>query len=189
MRAQRESNQRESAPGIRVSLRETSLAPVLLQGPAYKGRPWPFKPLAASMRLAPFRNDSVRPPEGGVWSCLKVLYSFPDGSHASRGNHQCAKRQDKPPGNSEPESPSGGRVEVLRRGTSRMDAVRGVKGHGRPLYAGRRSGTGRREVWPQVRPGCRGALLFGYFLLGKQEKVTRRKGEKGKIRFTQWFRK
>ena len=29
-----------------------------------------------------------------------------------------------------------------------------------------------------ARPGCRGALLFGYFLLGTQEKVTRRKGEK-----------
>jgi len=72
-------------------------------------------------------------------------------------------------------------VEVLRRGTSRMDAARGVKGHGRPLYAGPRSGTGRREVWPQARPGCRGALLFGYFLLGTQEKVTRRKGEKGRV--------
>ena len=29
--------------------------------------------------------------------------------------------------------PSGGRVEVLRRGTSRMDAARGLKGQGRPL--------------------------------------------------------
>ncbi|GAD61139.1 hypothetical protein PA6_005_00260 [Aquipseudomonas alcaligenes NBRC 14159] len=39
--------------------------------------------------------------------------------------------------------------------------------------------------------GCRRGAdhTFGYFLLGKQEKVTRRKGEKGKIRFTQWFRK
>jgi hypothetical protein len=27
------------------------------------------------------------------------------------------------------------------------------------------------------KPECRGAVLFGYFLLGKQEKVTRRKGE------------
>ena len=73
-------------------------------------------------------------------------------------------------------------MEVLRRGTSRMDAARGVKGQGRPLYAGPRSGTGRREVWPQARPGCRGGLLFGYFLLvgaaiRRQEKVTRRKGE------------
>jgi len=41
-----------------------SLAPSLLQGPAYKGRPWPFTPLTASMRLAPFRNDSTRPSDG-----------------------------------------------------------------------------------------------------------------------------
>ena len=65
-------------------------------------------------------------------------------------------------------------MEVLRRGTSRMDAARGVKGHGRPLYAGPRSDTGGREVWPQAGPGCRGGLLFGYFLLARQEKVTRR---------------
>ena len=51
-------------PCIRVSLRETPLAPVLLRGPAYKGRPWPFKPLAASMRLVPLRNTSTRPPDG-----------------------------------------------------------------------------------------------------------------------------
>ncbi len=29
-----------------------------------------------------------------------------------------------------------------------------------------------------AKPVCRGGLLFGYFLLAKQEKVTRRKGEK-----------
>ena len=29
--------------------------------------------------------------------------------------------------------------------------------------------------------GCRGALLFGDFLLGTQEKVTRRNGEKGRF--------
>ena len=158
------------------------------------------------------KNGGItRPPEGGVWSCLKVLHSCPDGSHnalrqsaarstkqamgakrqrlhspAKRGNDQCAKRQEKLPSTSEPESPSVGRVEVLRRGTSRKDAARGVKGHGRPLYAGPRSGTGRREVWPQARPGCRGGLLFGYFLLvgaaiRRQEKVTRRKGERGGV--------
>lgn len=33
-------------------------------GSAYKGHPWPFKPLAASMRLVPLRNTSTRPPEG-----------------------------------------------------------------------------------------------------------------------------
>jgi hypothetical protein len=48
------------------------LAPSLLQGPAYKGRPWPFTPLAASMRLAPLHNDSARPSEWGGWRRLRV---------------------------------------------------------------------------------------------------------------------
>ena len=41
---------------------------------------------------------------------------------------------------------SGGRAQSLRRGASGMDAARGVKGHGWPLYAGPRSGDGAREV-------------------------------------------
>ena len=41
-----------------------SCAPPPLRGSAYKGRPWPFKPFAASMRLTPLRNDSAHPPEG-----------------------------------------------------------------------------------------------------------------------------
>ena len=48
------------------------------------------------------------------------------------------------------------------------------EGTGTSLRDGPRSGTGAREVWPQARPGCRGGLLFGYFLLARQEKVTRR---------------
>ncbi len=36
-----------------------------------------------------------------------------------------------------PRSPSGGRVEVLRRGTRGMDAERGTKGQGRPFVRGR----------------------------------------------------
>ena len=35
---------------------------------------------------------------------------------------------------------------MLRRGTSRMDAARGVMGQGWPMYAGPRSSTGVREV-------------------------------------------
>ncbi len=61
----RESNQREGHPrhpGLACG--QTSLALALLRGPAYKGHPWPFKPLAASMRLVPLRNTSTRPPEG-----------------------------------------------------------------------------------------------------------------------------
>ena len=90
-----------------------------------------------------------------------------------------AQRKEEPPGNSEPESPSGGRVEVLRRGTSRMDAARGVKGQDGPcMPAPGAAPEGGKSGGAAARPGCRGALLFGYFLLGTQEKVTRRKGEK-----------
>jgi hypothetical protein len=64
LRAQRESNQRESAPHIRPRLRRGSLAPLPLQGPTCKGHPWPFTPCAASMRLIPLRGNSTRPPEG-----------------------------------------------------------------------------------------------------------------------------
>jgi len=71
---------KEGHPDFRVSLRETSLAPVLLRGPAYKGRPWPFKPLAASMRLVPLRNTSARPPEGDRAASLRNLRKIKVGS-------------------------------------------------------------------------------------------------------------
>ena len=61
---------KKSCPSIRVSLRSTALVPSLLRGPAYKGHPWPFTPLAASMPLAPLRSDSIRPSERGVWCRL-----------------------------------------------------------------------------------------------------------------------
>ncbi|MCY1543429.1 hypothetical protein D9M68_792470 [compost metagenome] len=41
-------------------------------------------------------------------------------------------------------APSGGRAESLRRGTSGMDAARGVWGHGWPLTPGPRSSDGAR---------------------------------------------
>jgi hypothetical protein len=63
---------KRSCPCIRVSLRSTPLIPSTLRGPAYKGHPWPFTPLAASMPLAPLRVDSIRPPERGVWRRLMV---------------------------------------------------------------------------------------------------------------------
>ena len=71
---------KEGHPDIRVSLRETSLVPVLLRGPAYKGHPWPFKPLAASMRLVPLRNTSTRPPEGDQVASLRHLRKIKVGS-------------------------------------------------------------------------------------------------------------
>ncbi len=63
---------KNACPSIRVSLRETSLIPSPLRGPAYKGHPWPFTPLAASMPLAPLRADSIQPPERGVSRRLAV---------------------------------------------------------------------------------------------------------------------
>ena len=65
---------KEGHPDIRVSLRETSLVPAPLRGPAYMGHPWPIKPLAASMRLAPLRNTSTRPPEGDQVASLRNLH-------------------------------------------------------------------------------------------------------------------
>ena len=51
-------------------------------------------------------------------------------------------------------------MQVLRRGTSDMDAARGVKG----FYAGPRSNTGGREV-ERSETRMQGRILFGYFLL------------------------
>ena len=63
---------KKSCPSIWVPLRETSLIPSPLWGPAYKGHPWPFTPRAASMPLAPLRADSIRPSERGVSGRLAV---------------------------------------------------------------------------------------------------------------------
>ncbi len=71
---------KEGHPDIRVSLRETSLAPALLRGPAYMGHPWPIKPLAASMRLVPLRNTSARPPEGDRAASLRNIRKLKVGS-------------------------------------------------------------------------------------------------------------
>ncbi len=68
---------KEGHPNIRVSLRETTLAPAPLRGPAYKGHPWPFKRgrhryFAASMRLAPLCNTSIRPPKGELGAVCEI---------------------------------------------------------------------------------------------------------------------
>ena len=78
-------------------------------------------------------------------------------------------------------SPSGGRAEVLRRGTSRMDAARGVMGQGGPMYAGPRSNTGTRDV---ERSGTRmqGRVSFAYFSLHGQRKVSKRNTSRQRIR-------
>ncbi len=75
---------KNACPYIRVSLRSTSLSPSALRGPAYKGHPWPFTPLAASMPLAPLRADSIRPPERGTRRRLIACSSANKQSSAGR---------------------------------------------------------------------------------------------------------
>ena len=55
-----------------------------------------------------------------------------------------------------------------------------VTGHGGPVHEHPRTHANplRRDA---LKGADEGALLFGYFLLGKQEKVTRRKGERGEF--------
>jgi len=71
---------------------------------------------------------------------------------------------------------SGGRAESLWMGAGRMDAARGVKGQGRPLYAGPWNDDGAREP-DEVGPDARGKTFW--LLLGQLPKVTRRKGGTG----------
>ena len=47
-----------------------SFSPPPLRGSPYKGHPWPFTALAASMPLAPLHDGSVHPPEGAIGSRL-----------------------------------------------------------------------------------------------------------------------
>ncbi len=134
----KKSKQKKTRPFIRVrELRpRTSLLPPALQGSAYKGHPWPFTPLAASMPLVPLRAGSTRPSARGrvvspIGPCMEKQ------SEASN----CSFRQ------LGPESPSGGRTQALRRGTRGMDAERGTKGQGRPFVTCLRSDAAVREVW------------------------------------------
>ena len=142
-----------------------SFAPSPFQGHAAKGHPWPIASLAASMPLNPLRNDSVRPTEGGSWSCLMV---------ARRAGAIIREVQQKLSDSSEPESPSGGRVEMSRRGASRRDAARGITGQGWPVYAGPRSGIGRRE--PRRRRGRMSGGAFFCLLFFAQTKKSESPG-------------
>ena len=81
-------------------------------------------------------------------------------------------------------SPSGGRVEVLRRGTRGMDAERGAKGQGRPFVTA--PGAAPEGGNPGVAgAGCRARFLFGYFLFrASKEKVTRPGGRNQRCQHT-----
>ncbi len=150
-----------------------SFAPSPFQGHAAKGHPWPIASLAASMPLNPFHVDSAHPSERGDWWRLLV--------RAKRSKAQAtptifqATRTPSPV-----RRPSGG----VAQGDARHGRRARSEGTGMSLRDGPRSDTGAREVWPQARPGCRGGLLFGYFLLARQEKVTRPGRPKPKCQHT-----
>ena len=133
----RKSNPKEGHPCIRVLLRKTSLPSGAAPGVVAKGHPCPITPHSASMPRVPLRSTYARPSEGeSSPSCLKVCEQrkndllIPD--------KRTTRRRRTPL--------SAGRMESTRRGASGMDAARGVKGQGWPLYAGPRSGDGMREV-------------------------------------------
>ena len=70
-------------------------------------------------------------------------------------------------------------MESTWKGIGGRDAGKGVKGLGRPLYAGPCNGDGAREVWRRSRqtrmPGVLSLWLLS--LCTGKEKVTRQEGE------------
>jgi hypothetical protein len=72
------------------------------------------------------------------------------------------------------DAPSGGRVEVLRRGTRGMDAERGTMGQGRPIVTPPGAAPERGES-RAARPGCRGVFLCLTFF-AQAKKVGRPAG-------------
>src|SRR5690606_41340436 len=93
------------------------------------------------MRLAPLRNGSTHPPERGGWCRLLTCAK----------KAKPTKRYQPPSRRLGPHSPSGGRVEVLRRGTRGMDAERGTKGQGRPFVTAPGAAPARGQAGD--RPG------------------------------------
>jgi len=71
-------------------------------------------------------------------------------------------------------------VELPWKGIGGRDAAKGVKGLGRPLYAGSWNGDGAREVWRRSRQTRMSGVLSLWLLslCTSKEKVTRREGEK-----------
>ena len=64
----------------------------------------------------------------------------------------------------------------MAQGDVRRDAERVMKGPGRPFMACPRSRTGAREVWPQARPGCPGALSLWLLSLSREQRESNSAG-------------
>jgi hypothetical protein len=146
LKCAKKSKQKKAHPIIRPRLRRGSFAPSSLRGSAYKGHPWPFKPLAASMPLAPLRNDCAHPPEGAIrtpetmgliqvpWRSLLLL---PEHSQLHLSYRRFRRVQ------SPPRRVNG----VVAQEVERQDVARATAGHGWPIAAGLWSGDGVSEPW------------------------------------------
>ena len=89
------------------------------------GHPWPIKPFAASMRLIPLRNTYTRPPEGDLSVVCEIALQEQKPNATDFDLPEISQARDL--------VPSEGRVEVSRRGMSRMDAAKGLMGQGWPM--------------------------------------------------------
>ena len=133
----RKSNQKEGHPDIRVLLRKTSLAPALLRRSSRRAIPGP-----SLLARHPCLVSPCAAPTLGLLKGIRdrVVCKFIDSGRPLRSftSQKSARRCRTPL--------SGGRMESAWRGVSGMDAARGVKGNGWPLYAGPRNVEGMREV-------------------------------------------
>ena len=121
------------------------------------------------MPLNPLQSDSIRPSDGTSTGPISRVERTD--AYWLAFSHPCIRRAEIPV-----RRPSGG----VAQGDARQDAERGTKGQGRPFVTA--PGAAPEGGNPAAGgAGCRGALLFGDFLLGTQEKVTRRNGEKGRF--------
>ena len=157
---QRKVSKRKHAPTSGSGLRPDFPPSGAASGAVTKGRPCPFVPRSASCLASPCATPPLGLLTGTMApSCLKVFFR----SWFSHTSHQAVKG-----------APSGGRVEMSRRGASRRDAARGITGQGWPVYAGPRSGIGRRE--PRRRRGRMSGGAFFCLLFFAQTKKSESPG-------------
>jgi hypothetical protein len=154
LRAQRESNQRESAPGIRVSLRSTPLAPALFRGSSRWAIHGPsflvWHPCQTPLSTAPPLGLLTGFGDRVVWAICgrqsERQEQNKDQSIAAMGRSYgfvvCRAGKTRhsfafpPRSHRRHQTPhSAGRVESLRKGLSDMDAARAAMGQGWPFAA------------------------------------------------------
>ena len=141
---------KETHPGIRVSLRSTSLPPVPLRGPAYKGHPWPF--MRGRLVLSPHPCGSLpyaTPTLGLLTGSLRAC-RFPVSSHSELSVYLFVERV-------QPAQPA---YAGFTRPTRSFPRSAWACSHRRSASAGRRASLGGfpRRAWEpskKVRAGIR----------------------------------